>query len=165
MVEHMAFEEVGGDVISIVEAGENDADLVAIMVHRLLQELSKGKSQQSDEEIHAVCRALLEEDARFTALLALDSHRRPVGAMTLTEAVALYAGGRFGIIMELYVIPDQRSAGVGVRLLKEARRIGEERGWSMLEVNAPGADEWARTRAFYEREGFRHIGPFMKLEL
>lgn len=165
MVEQAAVADVGGETIEIVEAGENDADLVAIMVYELLRELNEGKTRQSDEEIHAVCRQLLEEDTRFAALLALDSNRRPVGAMTLTEAVALYAGGKFGIIMELYVTPGQRSTGVGERLVKQAIEMGKERGWSLLEVNAPGGERWDRTRAFYAREGFKVIGPFMKLEL
>ncbi len=58
---------------------------------------------RDDERIHAVCRQLLEEDNQFSALLAFDMERRPVGVMTLTEAVAIYAEGRLGIIMELYL--------------------------------------------------------------
>lgn len=151
--------------LEIVRAGENDADLVAIMVHRLLHEVGAWHGAPDDERIHDVCRELLEGDSRFTALLAFDAERRPVGVMTLTEAVAIYAQGRLGIIMELYVVPDARSAGIGDRLVQEARSIGNTRGWRMLEVNTPDGEEWARTQTFYERQGFRHVGPFMKLEL
>ncbi|MAO92046.1 MAG: GNAT family N-acetyltransferase [Rhodospirillaceae bacterium] len=151
--------------LEIVRAGENDADLVAIMVHRLLHEIGAWHGAPDDERIHAVCRQLLEEDNQFSALLAFDMERRPVGVMTLTEAVAIYAEGRLGIIMELYVVPDARSAGIGDRLIQEARQIGKSRGWKLLEVNSPDGEEWTRTRAFYERQGFRHVGPFMKLEL
>lgn len=151
--------------LEIVRAGENDADLVAIMVHKLLHEIGAWHDAPDDERIHEVCRQLLEEDSRFTALLAFDQERRPVGVMTLTEAVAIYAQGRFGIIMELYVVPDARSAGIGDRLIQEARSLGEDRGWSLLEVNAPDGEEWSRTQSFYQRQGFRHVGPFMKLEL
>jgi GNAT superfamily N-acetyltransferase len=150
---------------TIAVAGENDADLVAIMVDQLLREVSQWREPLSDEDIHRVCRELLGEDGRFQALLAFDQHRRPVGVMTLNEAVALYANGRFGIIMELYVVPDARSAGVGERLVAEALRIGEERGWSLLEVNVPDGPEWHRTRAFYDREGFTDAGRFLKREL
>lgn len=151
--------------LEIVRAGENDADLVAIMVHRLLHEVGAWHGAPDDERIHDVCRELLEGDSRFTAILAFDAERRPVGVMTLTEAVAIYAQGRLGIIMELYVVPDARSAGIGDRLIQEARGIGQSRGWRMLEVNTPDGEEWARTQTFYERQGFRHVGPFMKLEL
>ena len=89
--------------LEIVRAGENDADLVAIMVHRLLHEIGAWHGAPDDERIHAVCRQLLEEDNQFSALLAFDMERRPVGVMTLTEAVAIYAEGRLGIIMELYL--------------------------------------------------------------
>ena len=151
--------------LEIMTADENDADLVAIMVNRLLHEIGAWRDAPDEEKIYAVCRDLLEEDSRFTALLAFDAERRPVGVMTLTEAVAVYAAGKFGIIMELYVVPDARSAGVGERLVQEARKIGEEKSWSLLEVNAPDGAQWSRTRSFYEREGFRYVGPFMKLEL
>lgn len=151
--------------LEIVRAGENDADLVAIMVHRLLHEVGAWHGAPDDERIHEVCRELLEGDSRFTALLAFDSERRPVGVMTITEAVAIYAQGRLGIIMELYVVPDARSAGIGDRLIQEARTIGQSRGWSILEVNTPNGEKWVRTQSFYERQGFRHVGPFMKLKL
>jgi GNAT superfamily N-acetyltransferase len=151
--------------LEIVRAGENDADLVAIMVHRLLHEVGAWHDAPDEERIHDVCRQLLEEDSRFMALLAFDGERRPVGVMTLAEAVAIYAQGRFGIIMELYVVPDARSAGIGDRLIQEARSIGQSRNWSMVEVNTPDGETWGRTRSFYERQGFRHVGPFMKLEL
>lgn len=153
------------DPLEIVRAGENDADLVAIMVHRLLHEVGAWHDAPDEERIHDVCRQLLEEDSRFMALLAFDGERRPVGVMTLAEAVAIYAQGRFGIIMELYVVPDARSAGIGDRLIQEARAIGQSRSWSMVEVNTPDGETWARTRSFYERQGFHHVGPFMKLEL
>jgi GNAT superfamily N-acetyltransferase len=151
--------------LEIVRAGENDADLVAIMVHRLLHEVGAWHDAPDDESIHGVCQELLEEDSRFTALLAFDAERRPVGVMTLNEAVAIYAKGRFGIIMELYVVPDARSTGVGDRMIAEAKEIGRARAWSLLEVNTPDGAQWARTQTFYERQGFRHVGPFMKLEL
>lgn len=151
--------------LEIVCAGENDADLVAIMVNRLLHEIGAWHDAPNDECIHEVCRQLLEEESRFTALLAFDQERRPVGVMTLTEAMAIYAQGRFGIIMELYVVPDARSAGIGDCLIREARTIGKNRGWPLLEVNAPEGEKWSRTQSFYERQGFRHVGPFMKLEL
>ncbi len=159
-------EALAQDDLRIVVAGENDADLVAIMVDRLLQELAEWRHPLSDEDIHRVCRDLLAEDSRFIALLAFDENRRPVGVMTLNEAVALYANGRFGIIMELYVVPDARSAGVGERLVREAVRIGGERGWSLLEVNIPdGEEQHARTRAFYERTGFAGAGGFLRRAL
>lgn len=153
------------DGLTIQIAGENDADLVAIMVDRLLREMSDWRAPLSGEDIHRVCAELLGEDGRFQALLAFDETRRPVGVMTLNEAVALYAQGRFGIIMELYVVPDARSAGVGDRLVQEALRIGRSRGWSLIEVNIPAGPEWGRTRAFYAREGFTDAGAFLKREI
>lgn len=152
--------------LRIVEAGENDADLVAIMVQELLREIRhEWHNPPREEQIMAVSRELLAEDARFTALIAFEDRRRPVGVMTLTEAVALYAGGRFGIIMELFVAPETRSLGIGEKLIEAAKGIGAERGWSLLEVNAPGDNARGRVRGFYERAGFISMGAFLKLAL
>ena len=50
------------DGLTIQIAGENDADLVAIMVDRLLREMSDWRAPLSGEDIHRVCAELLGED-------------------------------------------------------------------------------------------------------
>ncbi len=83
----------------------------------------------------------------------------------MVETFAIYAGGRHGIINEMYVAPAHRSSGTGARLMAEAAVVGRERGWRRLEVTAPEAPRWSRTRAFYERQGFAFAGPKLKLML
>lgn len=151
--------------LTIVQAGENDADLVAIMVYQLLNEIMHGEMLLNDEDIHAAARQLLAEDTPFAAFLAYDTNRKPVAVMTVTEAVALYAKGKFGIITEFYVDPGARSLGVGERMLSHTRQYGKENGWSRIELNAPEGEQGARARAFYAREGFEQIGPNMRLLL
>ena len=90
---------------------------------------------------------------------------RPVGLIALNECVAIYAQGRFGEISELYVDPEQRSAGVGAALVGKAKSFAAEMGWSRLEVGAPDRANWGRTIAFYEREGFAEIGPRLRYKL
>ena len=58
-----------------------------------------------------------------------------------------------------------RSQGVASQLLTVARRIATGRGWRRLEVGAPDPVAWARTKAFYEREGFTEVGPRLKRTL
>ena len=87
-----------------------------------------------------------------------------MGILTLVESLAIYAGGRIGVVNELYVVPDFRSEGVGKLLLDEAKELAEARGWLRLEVTTPGED-YAKTLRFYEREGFMPIGPRYKYML
>lgn len=152
--------------IEIVEAGPNDADLVSIMVYQLLQELYRGDSPVSDEEIYETCHQLMDdEDPRFCALIAFDEKRKPLAVMTITEAVALFAKGRYGLITEFFVDPVHRSRGVGERMIAHAADLGRRRNWSCIELNTPGGDEGRRAVNFYLREGFRNIGPTLKLSL
>ena len=82
-----------------------------------------------------------------------------VALLTLNECTAIYAGGLFGEISELYVAPEHRSAGIGRRLLKAANDFAARRGWPVLEVGAPRMPKWQRTLDFYEANGFVVIGP------
>ena len=98
------------------------------------------------------------ERERYFVFLARASDGGIVGFVALSEGHALYAEGAFGIVPELYVRPDYRSAGVGNRLLERARRLGVSRGWKRLEVTTPPLPQFDRALAFYEREGFAVTG-------
>ena len=98
------------------------------------------------------------------ALLAFDEDDEIAGLITLSETLSLYAGGKIGVINELYVIPEYRSEGLGKSLLDMAKELGETRNWKRLEVTTPG-DDYQKTLRFYEREGFFKIGPRYKFEL
>ena len=151
--------------LKIVEAGPHHADLVAIKAYELLDELYQGKPPVSDEEVRQTCHQLFEEDPDFTALLGYGPDNRLVAMMTVTEIMALFAKGRFGLIMEFYVDPIYRSQGVGEAMIAEARALAKRREWSCLELNSPGGESGKRATNFYVRQGFREIGPMMRLDL
>jgi GNAT superfamily N-acetyltransferase len=117
------------------------------------------------EPVFRVDRAATEDrlrtalaEGRYRALLAIGESGQAIGFLGLFEGYALYTEGPFGVIPELYVRPEQRSRGVGRRLLREARAHGEALGWSRLEVTTPPLPPFERTLAFYEREGFTVSG-------
>ena len=151
--------------IRIVLAGPNDADLVGIMAYELLCELFGDSLAVSDEEVLETSRQLIREDSRFSALIAFNGDNKPVGVMTLADSVALFAKGRFGVITEFFVDPGKRSHGVGEKMIDQAKQLGRKRGWSCIELNAPGGEGGQRAVNFYLREGFRDMGPTMKLDL
>lgn len=141
-------------------ADEQDTDIVAALLAALFEEVGHTPSA---EEIAAIF-ADMDADDKHSTLLALDDDEDVVGVLTLTESLALYAGGHIGVINELYVVPEYRSEGVGKMLLDEAKELAENRGWRRLEVTTPG-DDYPKTLRFYEREGFFKIGPRYKFEL
>ncbi|HUW82432.1 MAG TPA: GNAT family N-acetyltransferase [Phycisphaerae bacterium] len=145
----------------IERAGTKDAVQVVQKVEQLLTELG-GKPYSLDwSGLVPVIQAAIG-DGRYTVLVARDDDAEIVGVLTLGEVVAAYAGGRFGVIHELHVSPQCRSAGIGNSLLKEAKIICRQRGWVRLEVGAPPYPKWSRTKDFYVRAGFAEIGPRLK---
>lgn len=143
-------------MIAIREAEGRDAPVVAGLVAALLSELS-GKDVVG---LGAVTETVLQRED-VTGLLAFDA-ATPVGVLMLNQCAAIYAGGMFGEISELYVTRDWRSHGVASVLLARAQSIARVRGWRRLEVGAPGQPDWARTLAFYRREGFDEVGPRLR---
>ena len=148
--------------LTVVRADAGHVETISTFVAALLDELSSGRGPTA-EDLRATAKRLLEEEGVF-GLLAL-SDGQPCGVLMLNECAAIYAGGRFGEITELYVTPDERSHGVAPALLDAARDVARERGWSRFEVGAPDQPTWARTLAFYQREGFEEVGPRLKLML
>lgn len=145
--------------ISIRVAELKDAPTVARFVHALLDELSGGEAPTIEAVVAITLRVISEADV--IALIAyLDD--QPVGAMTLNECTAIYAGGKFGEISELYVDPNHRSLGIAKRLLDDAQSEAVARGWKRIEVGAPGQPEWQRTLNFYLQNGFDEVGPRLR---
>ncbi len=152
--------------IQIVEAGVDDAKTVGRLVHALLVELDPEHGEAIDAD--RLCRTaetLLADDTGVWAFIARTQGGQPVGVLMLNECAAIYAGGRFGEISELYVLPAHRSVGVAPNLLAAACDLGRERGWSRLEVGTPPLPKWQRTADFYTRNGFVEVGLRLKFQL
>ncbi|WP_299356289.1 GNAT family N-acetyltransferase [uncultured Shimia sp.] len=140
------------------KATVRDAPDVARLVQGLLEEL--GGTAVDPEPLLTTTRTLMTEQV-VIALIA-EAGDQPIGVLMLNECAAIYAGGRFGQITELYVTPDNRSGGVAVALLAEARRVAQQSGWERFEVGAPDQPAWNRTLQFYLREGFEEVGPRLR---
>jgi GNAT superfamily N-acetyltransferase len=135
-------------------ADESDTDSVANLLAALFEEV---EGSPDAEEIAGIF-AEMEADDSHSTLLALDEDEDIVGILTMVECLSISAGGKYGVINELYVVPEYRSEGVGKMLIDEAKDLIESRDWKRLELTTPG-DEFSKTLRFYEREGFYKIGP------
>ena len=90
------------------------------------------------------------------------SNEKIIGLFTLTESQAIYAGGTYGVIDEMYVLPAYRSQNIGKIFLEKIKKIGIEKGWKRIDVTAPTEEKWKRTVRFYEKNGFVFTGPKLK---
>ncbi len=132
-----------------------DAPLLAKFVAQLVEDLGGSAFERLPQMVRAAERFLaLPEGVVLFASQRLGS---ACGVLTLVESQAVYAGGRYGIVNEGYVVPQWRSAGVGGELMRAAQAIAIERGWERLEVCAPRHQP--RTIRFYETHGFHLGGP------
>src|ERR1700730_3767249 len=129
-------------MVTVVRASSGQLKTVLALVERLLAELSTEPDEFNGLDVTTVGPQLLDASNQFVAFLAIDTAGEPVGVATLTEAVAAYAGGRYGIISELYVEPNRRSQGVGRQLLDAIRREAQSRGWHRVDVAAPPDERW-----------------------
>ncbi|MGY4430684.1 GNAT superfamily N-acetyltransferase [Bradyrhizobium sp. F1.13.1] len=151
-------------MVTTREVSSDDATTVTHMVAALFAELEGGQKQgRLDTEFVADLLAMKERVYGFLAFTEV----RPVGLIMLSESAAIFAGGAYGIITELYVVPERRSSGVAMRLIEAAVGLGTLKGWGQLEVGAPRQPIWSRSpsSALYLKAGFAEIGPRLKLPL
>jgi GNAT superfamily N-acetyltransferase len=152
------------NAVRIDIAQEHEIETVLALVEELLAELG-----EEGQEFAAVDRDRLERDVRrnlassgswgrFIPLLATDDEGMPLGVLTLSEGFAIYAGGAYGVIDEMYVRPPYRSQGIGTRLVEEAMTIARCRRWFRVDVTAPEGDDEAPAVRFYEKMGFEFTG-------
>jgi len=99
---------------------------------------------------------------RFLALLATEESGTAIGLLTLSASFALYAGGEYGVIDEMYVRPEYRCRGVGRALVDEAVAIARQKRWFRLDVTGPEHERGARAVRFYENMGFEFTGPKLR---
>jgi GNAT superfamily N-acetyltransferase len=153
--------------MTIAMAQRHETDTVLALIDELLAEL--GSEGQEFARIDRVkLRADIQgnlDSGRFLAFLAKDESGTAIGVLTLSESFALYAGGEYGTIDEMYVRPGYRCRGVGGRLVDAAVVVARERRWFRLDVTAPEDESGERAVSFYERRGFEFTGPKLRLLL
>lgn len=152
-------------MILIEELGIEQADQVIELVRKLAVELGG-----EDDEFGGLDKTKILADwelskERFVAFVAIAENGEVLGMITVAESFAIYAGGCYGAINELYVPPKHRNKNVGKMLVETAKDYGRDRGWKRLVVTAPPGDKWQRTVNFYLREGFTHTGPKLRFGL
>ena len=83
-------------------ASDKDSDSVGTLVFELMTELSAPKPLRFLGGGHTDCAQILRGSTVW-ALLAETDEGKPAGVLTLNACAAVYAGGYFGEITELFV--------------------------------------------------------------
>ena len=151
--------------IKIEQLTIKDSDVIFEWILKLLEELGEESGDLGALKRETVLRAWRNLDDRFFVLLARNERGEMMGILTLAVGFAIYANGDYGIINEMYVIPEARSQGIGEALVQEAISLGRRQDWSRIDVTAPESERWLRSRQFYERQGFTFAGPKLKIIL
>lgn len=141
---------------------EADVAVVSEFIYLLIDELADGAGPDR-ETMTTTTRQVLAMNS-VTGIIASEGSK-PLGVILLNECAAIYAGGKFGEISELYVDPKHRSKGVAAQLVDTAQDYATKCGWKRLEVGAPTQPAWERTLRFYLREGFEEVGPRLRKTL
>lgn len=148
----------------IQRATESDAKVTVDLIKALLDELDGSPVQWDMVKAQKLCKAMIASED-YVVFHSINDGDQVVGVITIAETESLYAGGKIGLIQELYITPSMRSQKLGKTLIQKAVKYARDRQWNRLEVGAPAYPQWARTKAFYVREGFKEIGPRLKYEL
>ena len=149
-------------MITVEEIGIERADQIIELVTKLLDEIREEADKAVELDREKIVQDWTGNQDTFTAFVALDESEKLLGVVTLVDSFAVYAGGRYGVINELYVLPEYRNQQVGRMLVETAKDYGRYQGWKRIDVTAPLGEKWERTIKFYEREGFVHTGPKLK---
>ncbi|WP_430962776.1 GNAT family N-acetyltransferase [Pseudomonas juntendi] len=103
-------------------------------------------------------------DDRVVCYLVYEGEQ-PVGLILSCEVVNFSAGGRCGLITNLYVVPERRGDGLAAALVKAVHREAVLRGWRMLEIASSTCTQQEKLYDFYLRNGFNEIEPQLRMRL
>jgi GNAT superfamily N-acetyltransferase len=148
-------------VVKIEKAIREEFNVAIQLLKELYLEL--GEEEDSVKYLDLDLLKILTETGMTEIYLAKTDHLRIVGIMTITECQSIYAGGKYGLLDEMYIKPEFRSKSIGTRFIEKLKEIGAEKKWNRIDVTAPTEERWKRTVAFYEKSGFIFTGPKMKL--
>jgi GNAT superfamily N-acetyltransferase len=107
----------------------------------------------SDEQLLALCRALLADPAREgVQLLARDDRTaEAIGFATIFWSWSTLEAGRLAVMNDLFVVPAARGSGVADELIASCRQTARERGAVWLGWQT--ARDNRRAQKVYDRVG------------
>jgi len=149
--------------IHIDKANNDETSTVIELVKRLYIEL--GEEAESIVFLTDNLIRRIINSGKTEIYLAKRENHETVGIATLTECQSIYAGGNYGLLDEMYVLPEFRSAGIGKYLVDKVISVAKEKKWKRIDVTTPSEQSWNRTIKFYKNRGFIYSGQKLKLPI
>lgn len=153
----------------IRRATEDDVERLAEGIAQLVAELRGEEHASLPEGAHDVLRRLVGDPRTGRGLLAerIDEDP-PVLAAALVGAYmpSVRLGGPYFFVQDMWVAPEARSSGVGIRVVNRLMTDLAADGIHRAEGVFP-RDSFSgqgRTRQFYQRMGVKEIGMYGRLE-
>jgi len=138
------------DDVVVRHAVPGDAASIAEMVRKLAAFIGDESVARSTPE--SIVAHGFGDGRSFNAIVA-DRDGTLVGYAILTRTYSTWRAAPGVFVVDLYVDPDCRGAGVGRRLLALAADWGAEHGCAFMKLDVDPDNRSAH--AFYERHGFR----------
>jgi len=132
--------------------------LDAALLIRNLRTLMNGKVVCSIDEVAEVLSRALPYP-NYRGYVAYGEKGGLQGYIGVDARFAIYAGGPFLQVTELFVQPEARRKGVASALLRFIEQKARNEGGSAVEIGAPNAGKHPGTATFYESHGYRVVGP------
>ncbi len=100
-----------------------------------------------------------------TEIYLIKCDKAILGIFSLTESQAIYSGGYYGSLDEMYIKPEYRNNGIGKIGIQKIRMIAKEKGWKRVDVTTPTEKKWETTINFYRNCDFAFTGSKFKLQI
>lgn len=144
--------------IVIREIKTSDYQLFKILLLDFYEEINHRFSTENLDEI-------VRDFAVMGGIYLALEQDKIIGFITAIESNAIYARGRFGVINELYILPEYRSQQIGQKLIHFLIELAKIKHWQRLELDTPEIEKSQKTIHFYKKQGFVPVGYRMKLHL
>ena len=149
--------------ITIEKAKQQEISTIIELLKALYLELG-----EEAESIIFLNENLVKEiisSGRTEIYLAKGINFKIIGIATLTECQSIYTGGKYGLLDEMYVLPEFRSTDIGKKLVGKIIAHAKQNGWKRIDVTTPTEKRWERTVKFYQSCGFTFTGQKLKLSI
>jgi GNAT superfamily N-acetyltransferase len=149
---------------TVRRAGAEDLQAAIGAVRELLVEL--GGTPPPVEAMEKAGRELIDRPEAGVLLIA-EQDGQLVGVAAASFQLAIHTAGRYALLQDLWVKPSHRSGSIGAQLVSELCAQSRALGLPRIEVGLPSEDfpRIEATRSFYLRNGFKPLGPRMRLVL
>jgi GNAT superfamily N-acetyltransferase len=130
----------------------DEPEVFSLLTALMEGELVGGIPIEQSDAARATYRDLLTSERGSVIVFELDGE--VLGVVTCSYVTAIRYGGNYARMEELIVDDRARGTGAGKMLVNAAIAEAQRRGCGLMTLYAR-----EHTRAFYEKAGFRYIGP------